>query len=254
MVKEGQLERLENEMREIEQFVSNYTFPLFACLTENSFELFSSCISVLIHGKKYLCTASHAVENLLKTKLPVAVGLNGTFSSIDLEHVTYFIDPDIDYDICLIPFEYAPEDTEFFPHDCFHGTNELEKGTKQYLHGFSISKNKYYNLHDHKNEKISTGHLRILIKVDQKLKHQFKSVSATTHLFFRYNGGAHMKTGGTFNKAKKGNMPSLVGLSGSGIWSISNINDTSSVKLAGIFNQFTKGIGSGVKISIVTDK
>lgn len=240
---------LAKKFEAIEQYVSNRTFPILVSYSDSQFELVGSCVSVVSNNKNYLCTASHVLESAQAAKTTIVVGLNRKFVELKLEKVEYSTNEDVNFDLCIIPIEIPEEGLEFIVDKAFHMGNEPKAGEKHYLQGFPISKNKKFDIHDHENELIKTGYQKVLIKIDQSIKHSFSKVSADTHLFFMYNDGYYQKGVGEFVTVKKQNIPKLQGLSGSGIWVIKNINDSASLQLAGIFTMFREGVGVGTKVN-----
>lgn len=198
MNSEEQLQFLAIKYADIEQSVSKYVFPMFVAHSDKRFELFGTCVSVICNDKKYFCTASHVLENTGKANLPVVVGITGGFVEINLNNAMYLIDDDIDYDICLVPCDPAPDELDFFQDTDFYD-NDYGIGGKQYLQGFPIAKNKSYDIHDHGNELIKTGYLKIAMKIEQDICHKFKGVSEETHLIFKYNEVNYQKAGRDFS-------------------------------------------------------
>jgi hypothetical protein len=211
--------------------------------------LFGSCVSVNIRNKKYLCTASHVLENVRKTNTTVVAGVTGKFIELKLNEVVYLTDESIDYDMCLIPCELVPQNVKFVPDSNFSDYDRFDEVEGQYLQGFPIAKNKAFDIHDHENMKIKTGYLKASIKIEQDIKHEIKGVSNSTHLLFKYNNVYYQKGTNEFSYVTPKNSPNLVGLSGSGLWTIKNIDDPSTIQLAGIFTTLSKGVGVGTKIN-----
>ena len=252
MEKTQKLISLSEKINEIEKFVTQFLFPIYVAHSEKKFELFGTSVGLCINNVKYVCTASHVLENSRKRNKPVVAAMNGCFIELDVGKAQFLTDDKVDYDICLIPCESAPKGVEFFPESQFFDNNQFGSGSKQYLQGYPIAKNKAFDIHDHSEEQINTGYLKVLIKIEQDIEHEIEGVSSDSHILFHFDEGSYQKGDSEFSDVKSNSMPKLPGLSGSAIWNITDIDNPSSVHLAGIFTTLSNKIGAGTKINNVT--
>jgi len=254
LIDQEKFNQWEQKIGPVENYVKRYTFPIYSSSDGKNFELFGSSIGILIFGGKYICTANHLIEEISKTGANVVIGVNGKFESLNLDTVISIKEEAIDYDLCLVELNGNPDHVQYLHQQEFYQDDKYDDRSWQYLQGFPISKNKYHDIHDHENEIISTAYLKTAIKIDQSISHSFKGVNDKTHLLFKYEESVYKKEGGIDIESKKRrNMPGLKGLSGCGIWTINNVTNIPTIKLAGIFILFKSGIGAGTKAKCILE-
>ena len=232
--KENMPSILEDMCLKFDEEIKKFTYPVLAKYKDNEYLLFGSCLAVSVDGSKFLCTATHLVTEIMKEDAIPVVGIGGDFHSIDCQGATLLSEKGIDHDICLIKIDPGIEGINFVHGWDIYQGDKFFNEARQYILGFPVSKNKRWNLHNHEEKTIETGCLRGLVKVDQTLSSPFDYVSEKSHYLFKYDGGVYKKEGGDFKISKHQNMPELFGFSGAGLWNIYNINDLSSLRLAGI--------------------
>ena len=241
---------LEEQFTKISEYINKFTFPVFVKHNDNNLTLYGSCISIRIAGTTYLCTASHLLKEIVGKD--VVVGIKDDLFDIDISSAVHLDDAKVDHDIALIDITNIKKRIDhIFYWDLYIGDKYFHK-SRQYLQGFPLSKNKKWDLIDHKKEIIKSGYLKKIMKIDQSIESPFKDIRPESHVFFRNDSGVYRKAGGELKRVKRNNLPRLDGLSGSGIWNVYDINDMSSIKLVGIFINFKNGIGAGTKAISIT--
>ena len=244
----------EQRLRHVEDYVKQYTFPVLCSSDGENYELFGTSLGILISGKKYICTAIHLIEELSKNGSDVLIGVNEKFESLNLDTVISIKEVAIDYDICLVELNGNPDHVPYLHQREFYQENDYNDGAYLYLQGFPTSKNKYYDIHDHKNNEIGNEYIKLVRNIEQNINHTFKDVSEKTHLFFKYDEGVYLKEDSTdVEILNRQNLVSLRGLSGCGIWNVNVTTDIPIIKLAGVFIAFKSGVGAGTKAKCILE-
>jgi len=244
----------EQRLPPIEEYVKQYTFPVLSTSDGKNFELFGSSLGIIISGKKYICTAIHLIKAISQTGGDVVIGVNGKFESLNLDTVISKEEEAIDYDICLVELIGNPDHVPYLHQQECYQEDECNDGSFLYLQGFPISKNKYYDIHDHKNNEIGNEYINLFRNIEQNISHTFKDVSDKTHLFFKNDEGVYLKKDSAdVELLKRQNMVSLRGLSGCGIWNIDDTTDIPIIKLAGVLIAFKSGVGAGTKAKCILE-
>jgi len=244
----------EQRLRPVEDYVKQYTFPVLSSPDGENYELFGTSLGILISGKKYICTANHLIKDISKTRANVVIAVNGKFESLNLDTVISKEEEAIDYDICLVELNDNPDHVPYLHQGECYQEDEYNDGSFLYLQGFPTSKNKSYDIHDHKNKEIGNEYINLCRNIEQSIHHTFKGVSDKTHLFFKYDEGVYLKEDSAdVELLKRQNMVSLRGLSGCGIWNINDTTDIPIIKLAGVFIAFKSGVGAGTKAMCILE-
>ncbi len=226
---------------------NKYTYPVLVKYNESAFSLFGTCVAIAISGKKFICTASHLINEISKANAEIVIPIQGKFHSVNSVDAQHLSEDGTDYDVCLLEIKEEIAGISYidrfntFKGDKFHGSS------RQYLQGFPIAKNKKWDIHNHKNKTIQTGYLGVVLKVDQTLTIPFDMIYPESHFIFELDAGAYKKGGNDFVLSKRQSMPGLVGLSGCGLWNCYDILIPSTLFFAGIFINHKKGVGAATK-------
>jgi len=237
---------MEERLLQVERYVSQYTFPVLNVNRHGAFELYGTGVGLQIAGNNYVCTASHLIESISLAKGTISVGVGGRFLRLNLDTARHVHDENVDYDVCFVEL-HDPASVKFLAESALYRGHAYGE-RRHYIQGFPISKNKSHKILDRERLQVSTGYLKLSVKIDQKLQHQFDNVSSDTHLLFKLDRSFYRKAGASFSGPNRGNSPGVRGCSGSGIWSIGSLEDISTIKLAGIFIAHKHGVGTGTKI------
>jgi len=222
--------------------VAEYTFPI-SLKDKARYDLHGSGVGVQIDGVKYIATAGHLVRDLLDSKRDYYAHPKKLLLPLKNRPTTFSNDYGPDYDICLIEIEDGAELLPAFPSWNFYVGDKLFTTNFEYIQGFPVKKNTIRRV-----SKKGFGYISNQIKFDPSIAHNLQNVSEKTHWLFKLNGGLYGNSPQKMQKFGPNNMPCLKGLSGCGMWCMSDVKNAGSIKLAGIFTMYEDGVGAGTKI------
>lgn len=179
------MSEIEEIYKYMAEYVSKFTFPLLTCEADERYDLFGTCVAIEISGKKFLLTASHVVEELIKSKKQAVVALSsGPIIRINLVDAVHFVREGAELDSCIIGFEHAPPAAEFLTNEeLFTEKDELFQGI-HFIQGYPISKNKMVKINDHDNREVRSGYFSVFLKLDNKIEHRFEKINNRDHVLF----------------------------------------------------------------------
>ena len=237
----------------VEKFVNSFTFPVFTSKDGKNFELFGSSVGISIKGDNYFCTTEHLIKSVLSQENNCLIAANGRFEELDLDSVHYIKQPSVDVDLCLVRPKNKCDHISFLSDLKLTTWNDRDRTSWQYLQGYPLSGNKYYNLHDHQKAQIRTGYINTAVRVDQTIKPTIEGVSSDSHLLFSYKETVFKDMDKSdVESRKRQNRLSLRGCSGCGLWNISKETENPEIELAGIFTSFKSDVGIASKSRYLT--
>jgi hypothetical protein len=224
----------------VEEFlpvVDKYVYSVLIETRPRHFSQIGSCVCVKERGHCYIATAEHVISNILDSGNAVYIGTGnldktGTIFKLPASEKFWMFHPDEEADLALLELPEPIAGVCFFPLSPSTTSYIPSMRGRYFLAGYTNSQNKEFKVNTDAQTK-STYIQPVIVKVDPDLDFEKNGKDRKLHIGFEYN---RVTVGG------KGNQQgvSLKGMSGAGLWYISDEVDTSSILLAGILIEWHK--------------
>ena len=125
----------------VEGKIASVTFPVYTSKNGSNFTLYGSSVGINVEGNKYICTAKHLLNNVLKSEEKCVIAANRRFEEVNLESAVLIDSESVDIDLCLVKLKNECDDFDFLDQSNFVYSESLHEGSWQYLQGYPLTKN-----------------------------------------------------------------------------------------------------------------